>query len=315
MRVRSARPEDLPELERLKLAMGYPGSVFFDEATYFQTALCRLRDYVTAMQERPDWRLLVLVENGRPGGYLLFVLDDEHGVTHELQAHVLDFAVFSFEGLSTLVARARKIVSAVDNLYLLVDLAPKDKKLQLWFYRCGFRGEQQRVARRIPRGHHGLASPTYRIRSARTEDLPFIVEIHSLYSPAYRPAGRDVDLETLDLRYQLTYLALDLGAEGSFYLLMEEVSSGLPVGYVFLQEGAVFGGEKSLYVYDVAVAPAFANRGLSVYLRGAAETVAGQEGAILYGDGSLALPSLASWHAQMGYEVESTRFALDCRSC
>ena len=314
MKVRVGRPEDLPELERLKLAMSYPGSIFLDEESYFQLALHRLRDCLPRMQELPDWRVLVLVEEGRPSGYLLFVLDDEHGVTHQLQAVILDFAVFSFEALSTLMARARKTVAAFENEYLVAELPALDKRLQLWFYRCGFRAEQNRAVRRFPLGYRGASSPFYSIRKARPEDLPFILEVHSLYSAAYRPAGRDTDLETLEFRYQLTYLGLDLNSSsGSLYFIMEEVSSGLSIGYIFIREGPVFGSTKSFYVYDVALAPAFSGRGLSMYLIGAAETLAGQEGALLYGDGSLATPVIASWHAQMGYVVDTIRFALDCR--
>ena len=302
------RADDLPELERLRLAMGYSGSLFLDEQSFLEVALNRLRDCLPRMQELPDWRVLVLLEGGVPSGYLVLVVDEEHGVTHQLQAQVVDFAVFRFDGLAALVARAGKIVSAFENEYLVVDLPPADQRLQLWFYRCGFRVEQQRVVRWIPQGYQGAASPLYRIRRARPDDLPFVLEVHKAFSAAYRPAGRDVDLEALEFRYQLTYLGLDWN--DALYFLMEEVSSGLSVGYFLLQEGPLFGGQRSLYVYDVAIAPAFSGRGLSQYLRGAAETVAGQHGAFLYGDGSLGVPSMASWHGQMGYGVDSLRFGL-----
>ena len=311
MEIRLARPEDLPELERLKRAMSYPGSIFFDEQSYFARALDRLRDCLPRMAELPDWRVLVLLEEGRPSGYLLFVVDDEHGVTHQMQALLLDFAVFSFEGLSALITRARKIVSAFENEYLVAELPPADKRLQLWFYRCGFRAEQTRVVKRLARGHQGVSSPDYHMRKAGPEDLSFILEVHSAYSAVYRPAGRDVDLADMEFRFQMTYLALDF--DSSLYFIMEEASTGRPVGYLFLQEGPVYGTEKSFYVYDVAVASAFAGQGLSLYLKGAAETLAGKEGALLYGDGSLATPVLSSWHAQMGYVVDSVRFGLDCR--
>jgi len=152
------------------------------------------------------------------------------------------------------------------------------------------------------------------LRRARSEDLPAILEVHSAYSHAYLPAGRDVDLESLEFRYQLTYLALDLdGSDGSHYLVMEEESSGALAGYIFVQSGPVFGDQKGYYMYDIAVAPAFAGRGLSRYLVGAAETLAGREGGLLYGDGSLNTPVIASWHSQMGAVLDSTLFALDCR--
>lgn len=315
MQVRKARLEDLPELERLKLAMSYPESVFHDKESYYQLAIERLNQYFTRPEELADWRLLVLLEEGKPLGYLLFVLDDEHGVTHQLQSLILDFAVFSFEGLSALVARARKTVTAFENEYLVTELPPADKRLQLWFFRCGFRAEQNRAARRFPRGHKGASSPDYRIRKARPEDLSFILEVHAAYPAAYLPAGRDVDLETVEFRYQLLYAGFDLtSSSGSLYFILEEVSSALPAGYLILHEGPVLGTVKSFYVYDVAVAPAFAGRGLSLYLIGFAETLAGQEGSILYGDGSLGTRVIASWHAQMGYVVDSIRFALDCRS-
>ncbi len=135
--------------------------------------------------------------------------------------------------------------------------------------------------------------------------------VHSAYSASYRPAGRDTDLESIEFRFQLAYLALDF--QNSLYFILEERATGLQAGYLFLKEGPVYGTTKSFYVYDVAVAPGFSGRGLSVYLQGLAETIAGQEDALLYGDGSLATPVLSSWHAQMGYTVDTVRFALDCR--
>lgn len=309
--VRLARPEDLADLKRLRLAMSYSDSLFFDERTWFELALRRLDECLPRLKELLDWRVLVFLREGLVSGYLLFVADEEHGVTHQLQARILDFAVFDCEALLALIQRARKIVTAFRNEYLVVDVADCDKRTQLWFYRCGFRAEQQRVVRWIPKGYRGMSSPHYRIRKATAEDLPFVLEVHSAFSEAYRPAGRDVDLQALEFRYQLTYLTLDF--ENSLYFVLEDVSSGQSVGYLFLQEGPLFGTKRSFYVYDVAIAPAYSGRGLSLYLKGAAETWAGQEGALLYGDGTLGVPSLASWHSQMGYKVDTIHFALDCR--
>ena len=242
-------------------------------------------------------------------------MDHEHGVTHQLQTQLVDYAVFCFEDLRALTERASKIVNAFENDYLVVDLPANEKRHQLWFYRCGFRAEQHRAARRFPRGHRGASSPDFRVRPARAADLPFILEVHSAYSQAYLPSGRDTDLETLEFRYQLTYLGLDLESnDGSLYFVMDEVSSGVSAGYIFIQEGPAFGTLRSYYVYDVAIAPAFAGRGLSRYLIGQAESLAGREGSLLYGDGSLGTSVIASWHAQMGYTVDTLHFALDCRS-
>lgn len=313
-KVRQAKLADLPALESLKLAMGYPGSVFLSEEDFYQLPLQRLRDCLPRLQELIDWRLLILEEDEKPAGYLLFVVDQEHGVTQQLQAHVLDYAVFSFESLRALLERARKTVVAFENEYTVVDLPATDKRLQLWFYRCGFRGEQNRAARRFPRGYEGASSPAFPLRPAGPTDLPFVLEVHSAYSHAYLPAGRDMELEALEFHYQMTYLGLDLdGSDGSRYLIMDDAVSGTPVGYIFIQNSPVLGADLSYYVYDAAISPAFAGRGLSRYLIGAAESLAGQEGAILYGDGSLGTPVIASWHAQMGYTVDTIRFALDCR--
>lgn len=312
--VRGARPGDLAALEELRGAVKYPGSHFFDRESYHQTAIQRLRECLPHLHEFPDHRCLVLVQDERPVGYLLFEVDHEHGVTHELQAQLLDYAVFSFEALEALVHRARKIVAAFENVYLVVDLPAADKRTQLWFYRCGFRAEQHRAVKLIARGHRGAASPDFRIRKAENSDLPFILEVHSAYTGAYLPAGRDTDLETLEFRYQLFYLGLDLDnkADSTHYQILEEASSGRPAGYIFIKEGPVFGATPSFYVYDVAIAPAYAGRGLSRYMIGAAETLAGREGALLYGDGSLSTPVIASWHAQMGYQIDTYLFSLRC---
>ena len=288
--------------------MPYPGSIFLDESAYLERALLRLRESIPRLAELPDLRVLVLVEDGQPSGYLLFVVDDEHGVTHQMQSVVLDFAVFSFEALAKLIARARKIVAAFENQYLVVDLAAQDKRTQLWFYRCGFRGEQSRVVKLVAPGTRGAASTDYPIRRTRPDDLPFIMEVHSAYSRAYRPAGRQVDLADLELSYQMTYLALDL--ESPNYYILEEAASGRRAGYLLLNQGPMVGEHKAFYVYDVAIAPEFSARGLSVYLQGAAESAAGQEGGFVYGDGSLDLASIGSWHAQMGYPVDTIRFGL-----
>lgn len=311
MKVRSARAEDLPELERLRRQMPYPGSLFLGEADYLERALGRLRDALPRLQELPDVRVLVLTEEGIASGYFFLVVDDQHGVTQQLQAVLLDFAVFGFEALAKLVARARKVVTAFENDYLVVDLSAQDQRSQLWFYRCGFRGEQTRVVKYIPPGTCGAASLEFPIRQARPDDLPFILEVHAAFTRAYRPAGREVDLQALEASYQMTYLLLDLTSP--LYFILEEAISSRRAGYLLLNPGAPVAGRQTYYVYDVAISPEFSGRGLSVYLQGAAESVAGREGGFVYGDGSLEISSLASWHARMGYPVDTIRFALDCR--
>lgn len=284
--------------------MSYPGSIVYDEKSWYLRGVDLVTDALAGSQERQDWRLFVLIEEHKPSGYFLLVADDEHGVTHELQTLLVDYAVFSYDALERLTQRASKYAAAYENDYLLAELPPEDKRLQLWFYRCGFRPEQQRVVRRIPRGYQGLSSPAYPIRQARDEDRAFILKVHAAYSKAYLPAGRPIDLATVELHYQLLYAAMDFESGHNFVL--EEASSGRPAGYFFIRENP----DKSYYVYDVAIAPEFAGRGLSRYMVGHAESLAGREGGLLYGDGSLGSPALASWHAQVGYAVDSVRFAL-----
>ena len=312
--VRKARETDLPRLEALRKEVNYPGSVLYDEEAFYRNPLQQVREYLSRISELPDHRLLVLEGAEGVSGYILFAVDEEHGITHQLQGRLLDFAVFSFDDLSLLIDRAAKIVSAFENEYLVVDLLASDKRQQLWFYRCGFRAELQRSVKRIERGYKGSQSPEYLVRTARTEDLPAILEVHSAYTHCYIPPGRDVDAENIAFRYQLTYLAMDIsGSDGSKYLVLEERTSGTLAGYVFLKPGLVINEVSSYYMYDIAVAPAFAGKGLSEYLVGAAETATGEEGGFLYGDGSLSTPVIASWHAQMGAVHDSTLFALDCR--
>ncbi|MFN8607678.1 MAG: hypothetical protein U0931_09110 [Vulcanimicrobiota bacterium] len=308
LKTRLARLDDLPELERLRRAVPYPGSVFLDEQAYLERALGRLRDSLPRLSELPDLRVVVLQQDDRLVGYLLLVVDDEHGVTHQMQAVILDLAVFDFEALSRLVNRARKIVAAFENEYLVVDLAAADRRTQLWFYRCGFRAEHNRVVKWIPAGTSGARSAEFPVRRARPDDLPFIMKVHSAFTRAYRPAGRQVDLEQLELSYQMTYLTLDLNEP--LYFILEEGASGRRAGYLLLKEGPPVASRKAFYVYDVAIDPEFSGRGLSVFLQGAAESVAGQQGGFVYGDGSLDTASIASWHSQMGYPVDTIRFGL-----
>ncbi|MBX3165812.1 MAG: hypothetical protein KF760_00315 [Candidatus Eremiobacteraeota bacterium] len=291
--------------------MPYPGSLFLNEEDYLERALTRLRQTLPRLQDLPEVRVLVLTEEGQASGYLFLLVDQEHGVTHQLQAELLDFAVFRFEALEKLLARARKIVSAFENEYMVVDLSAQDQRSQLWFYRCGFRAEQHRVVKHIAPGFSGTVSADYPIRQARPDDLPFILEVHAAFTRVYRPAGREVDLQALEASYQLNYLLLDLTSP--LYFVIEEAASGKRAGYLLLQPGEPVAGQKTFYVYDVAIAPEFAGRGLSVFLQGAAESVAGREGGFVYGDGSLAVASLSSWHTQMGYPVDTIRYALDCR--
>ena len=47
-----------PELERLRLAMKYPGTLFYDEEAWYRTALERLRECLAARSgpsRRPGW--------------------------------------------------------------------------------------------------------------------------------------------------------------------------------------------------------------------------------------------------------------------
>lgn len=291
--------------------MPYPGSLLLQEDAYLEFALARLRDALPRLGELPDVRVLLLMEEDQAKGYLFLEVDDLHGVTQQLQGVLLDFAVFGFEGLARLVARARKIVAAFENEYLVVDLAAQDQRTQLWFYRCGFRGEQTRVVKFVDRGWRGSSSPQFPIRQARPEDLPFILEVHAAFSKAYPPAGREVDLAELESAYQISYLQLDLNEP--FYFVMEEAETLKRVGYMLLQAKDVVAGRKTFYVYDVAIAPEFSGRGLSVFFQARAEEVAGVDGGFVYGDGSLGVSSLGSWHTQMGYAVETIRYALDCR--
>ena len=314
-KIRLGQPADLAKLEALRLKREYFPSLLRDSESYYSFALACLNEYFAHREQLADWQLLVLTEDGEPQGYLLFAVDQEHGVTRQLQADMLDFAVFNFAHLEALLKRARKVVAAFENEYLAVELAALDKRRQVWFYRCGFRAEQQRSAWRFPQGYQGISSPAFRVRTANPGDLPFILEVHAANATAYLPGGRDVDLETMELSYQLTYLMLDLegGDDGCHYLLMEEVSSGIPAGYIFLRPGGISLTEPTLYVYDVAIAPKFAGRGLSLYLAGAAQTQVGKHGGLLYGDASLGVPALASWHTQLGGTVDSYLYALDCR--
>lgn len=315
MKVRRAVPADLPRLEELRRKMSYPKSLFLDEASFYQQGLLLLREFLSQPDEFPDMRLMVLDDNGVLRGFLQYVVDQEHGVTQQRQTRLLNYAILNFDDLQTLITRTARIVTAFENEYLIVDLPACDKRLQMWFYRCGFRAEQQRVAKRIPQGFVGIASPNFRFRAAKTEDLPFILEVHSAYCKAYLPAGRDTDLEALKVRYQLIYLHLDFsGSDGSVYYIMEETSSQASVGYLFIRKGPLYGTTPSYYIYDVAIVPDYVGRGLSLFMAGVAETLAGRNGAIIYGDGSLGTPLLASWHEQMGYIVDTVQFSLDCRA-
>ena len=159
-------------------------------------------------------------------------------------------------------------------------------------------------------GRPAVFSPEYPVRPTRADDLFFILEVHASFTRAYPPAGRLVDLQALEAGFQLTYLHLDLTTPS--YFVIEEAASGKRAGYLLINPSDLVAGARTFYVYDVAIAPEFSGRGLSRFLQAAAESVAAVEGGFVYGDGSLESPALASWHAQMGYSVDTIRFGLPC---
>jgi histone H3/H4/GNAT superfamily N-acetyltransferase len=310
-----AAPEEFLEVEAL-----CRGKTFFESA-FFQGLeplrefmLANLRQNLSMVGRDPGGTCLVARQQGRLVGYMVLMFHTQESITQEFQTLVHDFAAPNFEVLQALVLEARRRTVETEDAFLVAHLQPQAQKEQIWFYRLGFRPELNRVVKRIAPGYRGPSSPRYRARAARKMEHMFIVRVNAEYSGLYRPAGRDTDLQAIRAGFLGCYFNLNMADKGTHYVILEEVESRRPAGYIILVEHQL-PMDQGVYTYDVAVAPEFAGRGLSLYLCGAAETLLGQAGGgLIFGDTSLDNLGAVNGDRQLGFGIDSRRWGLDCRS-
>ncbi len=247
-------------------------------------------------------------------GYLLLILRTKESITEQLQTQVQDYIAPDFEVMQALLDEAAQSARRVQAEYLVIHLSSAAHREKLWCYRLGFRAELNRVVKSIAAGHSGSVSPQYLARPARANEHLFLLRVNAEYSWAYRPAGRDTDLQAISAGFLDCYINLKLDAPGMHFIILEEVQSRRQAGYIILIEYELppdHGPRLAYYTYDVAVAPEFAGRGLSLYLCGAAESVLGQRGGgLLFGDTSLSNVAAVNGDRQLGFQIDSQRFGL-----
>ncbi|MBT9584968.1 GNAT family N-acetyltransferase [bacterium] len=314
IQVRCAAPEDFAQIEKLCLAKTFYESAFFRGIEPLREFMVsNLRDNLALAGKAAGGQCLVALREGQLVGYAVLMFHTQESITQQLQTLLHDFVAPNFEVLNALMTEARRLTVEVEDEYLVAHLQPQDQKQQIWFYRLGFRPELNRVVKRIAAGHKGPSSERYRARSARKSEHMFIVRVNAEYSGLYRPAGRDTDLQAIQAGFMGCYFNLNMADKGTHYVILEEAESRRPAGYIILIEHQL-PMDQGVYTYDVAVAPEFAGRGLSLYLCGAAETLLGQAGGgVIFGATSLDNRGAVNGDRQLGFVIDSRRWGLDCR--
>lgn len=310
--VRPARPQDLPDAERLCSVRVLHDSHFMNVDRFRAYTLEHLRNNFARLEDaQNEGRILVAERDGTVVAYVVLMLRTKETITLEMQTLVFDCCVFDFESLAAFLPEMQQIARNAGDTYLVAHLQQAARREQIWFYRLGFRPEQNRVVKHIPKGTVGASSAAYRVRRARKNEHLFIIRVNAEYSALYRPAGRDTDLQVVRTSFFGAYVNLDLAEKSMHYLILEERATKLPAGYIILVEHDMPAGVgPAFYTYDVAVAPEFAGRGLSLYLCGAAETLVGKQGGLIFGDTSLDNKAAVNGDKYLGFHIDSQRWGL-----
>ena len=303
--IRRARAKDYPKIRELCAQKIYYDSLLLPKAELKEFTLQQLRDNFSKHKD-------TILVNEELTAYLVLLPKTRETITQEMQTLIFDYAIPDFVTLEAFLPHVREIARQAGDSYMVVHLQEQLKKEQIWFYRLGFRPELNRVVKPIPAGHRGPASPRYRARPARQHEHMFLVRVNAEYSAAYRPAGRDTDLQTIKANFLGAYVNLNLADQGFKYIILEELETGRAAGYIILIEHELpITKTLAYYTYDVAVAPEFAGRGLSLYLCGAAETVLGEQGGgLIFGDTSLDNRAAVNGDRYLGFVVDSQRWGL-----
>lgn len=312
LRIRRAEEADFPEVERLCAQKPYWDSLFLSATELREFTLTHLRQNFERLRGNREAVLLVADREQELMGYMLLFLRTRETITQEWQTLIFDTAVPDYATLEEFLPVARRWARRARDSYLVVHLQEENRREQIWYYRLGFRPELNRVVKPVAPGFTGPTHPHYLVRKARNHEHLFIVRVNAEYSALYRPAGRDTDLQTVRKSFLGAYVNLNLQDQGMHYLILEERQTRLPAGYIILVEHELpMNKGLAYYTYDVAVAPEFAGRGLSLYLCGAAETLVGDRGGgLLFGDTSLDNRAAVNGDRQLGFQIDSKRWGL-----
>jgi len=318
--VREAEPDDLAEILRLCQEKSFPDSIFLPASRLKELHLKLLREHFPKLRlkaVKAGFRVLVAREASAVIGFIVLLLKTVESITQEDQTVIFNYVSPSFDILRLLVERAQEVSRAAGDEYQVVHLVEPSKRDHIWFYRLGFRAELNRPVKFIPPGHRGAASPLYVVRPARNEEHLFIIRVNAEYSASYRPTGRGTDLDLVRASFLASYINLQMKSKGWFYLILEDARRSEPMGYVILVEQQLPMVEhRAFYNYDVAVAPEFQGRGLSLYLCGAAETLVGDlGGGFLFGDTCPDNLAVVNGDRHLGYAVDSKRWGLKISRC
>jgi len=314
--VRQADPACYSDLEQLCQNKPYYDSIFLDAEGLRKLTSQTLKDNLTRLPELENVRVLVAFQEGKAVGYLVLVLHTLETITQELQTLVFDFYAPGYAVLEPLIQAARQLTQEQKDDWLVVHILAPAKKEQLWFYRLGFRAELNRTVKKIPPGYQGPSSERYRARAAQPQDQLFILRVNAEHAASYRPHGRDTDPQKVRAVFLSTYGSLDMRDPGWRFIILEDVVERKPAAYLILtEENLPVPGQRGFYTYDVAAAPEYYGRGLSLYLAGAGESVVGEAGGgFLYGDSNPTNLAVVNGDRTLGYLLDSQRWGLDCRN-
>lgn len=313
--VRFSEPACFSDLLRLCESKPYYDSIFLDAEGLRRLTTQTLRDNLGRLAEIPHVKILVAYQDGVPAGYLVLAQGIRESITQEMQTLIFDFFAPGFSLLEPLVRSAVEQTRCQGDEWLVVNILAPAKKEQLWFYRTGFRAELNRTVKKIPPGFRGPSSERYRARAATTNDMMFILRVNAQHCASYRPHGRDTDPQKVRAVFLSTYGSLDIHDPSWRFLILEDTVENRPAAYLILTEEALpVPGMRGFYTYDVAAAPEYYGRGLSLYLAGAGETVVGEAGGgFLYGDSNPTNLAVVNGDRTLGYLLDSQRWGLDCR--
>lgn len=313
--VRRAVPEDYADLEYVCANKTYYDSIFMNAGLLREFALSQLRERFSELQDTEAVQLFVAHREGKMVGFTVIMHGQVESITGEQQSIMFQVTAPDYEVLKALVATAREWTRKSGGLYLVVNTQVEAKKEQIWFYRLGFRPELNRTAKRIPAGHVGASSNRYVARPATYDEHLFIIRVNAAYCASYRPAGRETDLDRVRANFFSAYVNLDPKDTASIYLILEDMEMQQPAGYIIIRiHDLPMGQGLGFYNYDVAAAPEYAYRGLSLYLCGAGETEIGKRGGgVFYGDSNVENIKVINGDKVLGYGLDSTRWGYDCR--
>ena len=313
-RLREVQAKDRAALLRLCRERPYPRSLFMGEDDMREVVSKHLDELFGGALKPPNLLAKVLVDGeDEVVGFLLLEVNQVESITKQLQTAMCDYHARDQEEFAILVEGARLEAASRNNEYLVVSNFTDFGERVAWLEACSFRPELLRVARAILAEHGAAEHPNYRVRKAGDNDMLFIMRLVAGHSPIYCPAHRPVDKEKIQQGFLMAYTTISPRDKKRVPLIIEDKTSGEPLGYIILEPGRVLGGDRrlTLYIYDIAVDSEVPVRGLSRYLCGGGEKLlARMGGGVFYGDISADNELALGAQRGLGFEVDSVRWGV-----